>query len=299
MNEALRTRLREVFPEVDVATARVDPEGLLNEVVIVNEERVVRFPRDERGREALAREARALEVARRHLGVAVPRFDRRHADLASYALIPGRPLTRDGLLSLDQAGRDRIAEQLATFLSQLHSIPRRELEEHGVGRSDVTRDEADWARLFHDVERELFQRLPAHTRDWVRGLFAPVFDGRLGLHHEPALIHGDLAPYHLLVDDGWRRLQGVLDFGTAGLGDPAADVACLLHWYGERVVERMAPAYPAVEGLLDRARFWAGTFEIRWALAGLRAGDPAWFLAHLGGARDVLPIGAPLSATSR
>ena len=292
MNEDLRARLGQVFPDLDVATARVDPEGLLNEVVIVNEERVVRFPRDERGREALAREARALEVARRHLDVAVPRFDRRHADLASYALIPGRPLTREGLFALDETGRDRIAEQLATFLSQLHAIPRRELEEHGVARSEATLDEADWARLFHDLERELFQLLPAHTRDWVRDLFAPVFERRLDLHHEPALIHGDLAPYHLLVDDGWRRLQGILDFGVSGLGDPAADVACLLHWYGERVVERMIGAYPAIEELLDRARFWAGTFELRWALAGRRSGDPVWFLAHLGGARDVLPVGS-------
>lgn len=39
----------------------------------------------------------------------------------------------------------------------------------------------------------------------------------------PVWVHGDVAPNNLLVRDG--RLAAVLDFGSAGVGDPACDLA--------------------------------------------------------------------------
>jgi aminoglycoside phosphotransferase (APT) family kinase protein len=51
---------------------------------------------------------------------------------------------------------------------------------------------------------------------WERALGAGEWEG------EPVWVHGDLDVRNLLVTDG--RLSGVVDFGTLGVGDPAADV---------------------------------------------------------------------------
>jgi aminoglycoside 2''-phosphotransferase len=75
-----------------------------------------------------------------------------------------------------------------------------------------------------------------HQRDYVDDIFVPVLDGTLTLDHRPPLVHGDLTSYHLLVDPTERRLAAVLDFGTAGIGDPAVDVAALLHVFGESLI---------------------------------------------------------------
>jgi aminoglycoside 2''-phosphotransferase len=122
--------------------------------------------------------------------------------------------------------------------------------------------------------------------------FAPVRTARLDLGYRPVLIHGDLAQYHILVRDETLELTGILDFGTAGLGDPAGDFAVVISMYGERFLQRLARTDPAVAEALDRARFWAGTMELQWALAGLRSGDRSWFVAHIGRARDAGPIGS-------
>ncbi|GAB3144488.1 aminoglycoside phosphotransferase family protein [Amycolatopsis stemonae] len=51
---------------------------------------------------------------------------------------------------------------------------------------------------------------------WVEALDAPPWTG------PPHWVHGDLMPSNLLLRDG--RLTGVLDWATAGLGDPAIDL---------------------------------------------------------------------------
>ncbi|MET8848924.1 aminoglycoside phosphotransferase family protein [Amycolatopsis sp. NPDC004625] len=51
---------------------------------------------------------------------------------------------------------------------------------------------------------------------WAEALDAPLWTG------PPSWLHSDLMPSNLLLRDG--RLTGVLDWATAGLGDPACDL---------------------------------------------------------------------------
>ncbi|MEV4147617.1 aminoglycoside phosphotransferase family protein [Amycolatopsis sp. NPDC049691] len=51
---------------------------------------------------------------------------------------------------------------------------------------------------------------------WAEALEAPQWTG------EPSWVHADLMPSNLLLRDG--RLSGVLDWATAGVGDPACDL---------------------------------------------------------------------------
>ncbi|MER5642786.1 aminoglycoside phosphotransferase family protein [Kitasatospora sp. NPDC002227] len=87
------------------------------------------------------------------------------------------------------------------------------------------------------------------TELWEAALRAPEHDG------PPVWIHADLQPGNLLVADG--RLSAVIDFGCAGLGDPAVDL--LPAWY---VLPRSARAEfrraaGADEPRWERGRGWA------------------------------------------
>jgi hypothetical protein len=43
---------------------------------------------------------------------------------------------------------------------------------------------------------------------------------------------------------------------------------------------------------LKRARFYAGTWGLRWALIGIESGDISWVTCHTGDAKDIeLPEG--------
>jgi aminoglycoside 2''-phosphotransferase len=90
----------------------------------------------------------------------------------------------------------------------------------------------------------------------------------------PSSAAGDIAGYHLLVDPTERRLAAVLDFGTAGVGDRAVDVAALLHVFGESVVTPHFQEFGDFDEVtLHRTRFWCATLDLQLALLKLLSGD--------------------------
>jgi aminoglycoside 2''-phosphotransferase len=286
-------RIRAWQPDLPIHTARLNRDGLINDVVIIDESLVVRFPKDDYGRRAMVQEGRVLDLARRHVAVRLPQFDHRGEDFVAYHFLPGEPLLHHVLLSQSAATQERLIGQLALFFRQLHAIPRDVADQHGIGASLAQRSREGWLEFYATVEQDLFPLLMPDARVWARQHFAPVIDGSLSLDYEPALMHGDLAAYHILYDPAAGEIAGVLDFGTAGLGDPAVDYAIVIAEFGESILRRMAAYNPDIPAALDRARFVAGTLELQWLLGGLRSNDLTWYACHIGRARDILPIGQP------
>ncbi|MFG2712973.1 aminoglycoside phosphotransferase family protein [Streptomyces goshikiensis] len=119
---------------------------------------------------------------------------------------------------------------------------------------------------------------------WEEALRAPDWDGR------PVWLHGDLMPGNLLVEAG--RLTSVIDFGCAGVGDPACDLfpAWNLLPAGAREVFREALGVDDATWIRGRARTLS---QALIALPYYRVTNPAM----AGNARHV--IGAVLGETGR
>jgi aminoglycoside 2''-phosphotransferase len=286
-------RVLQIIPDLQISSLRAGEDGLVNDVLIVNEELVFRFARDEAGRRSLDREAQLLAFVRPRVDLPVPEVIQQHADCIVYRFIPGVPLDRQRLLAQDASTRRGLLEQLGTFLHELHSLPGGAIEAiTGPVETSLGRWEG-YEQLYKAAERELLPLMMGWARAWVRELFHPVLEGGLDLAYSPAVVHGDLTPYHLCFDPAAHRLSGVIDFGNAGLGDPAVDLGSLILAFGEGLLWQIEDVYPRMAGMVDRARFYAATLELRWALAAVRSRDPAWFLCHLGYARDAWPVGWP------
>jgi aminoglycoside 2''-phosphotransferase len=284
-------RILEVIPDLRITSLRAGDDGLVNDVLIVNEELVFRFARDETGRRALEREGRLLAFVRPRVSLPVPEIIEQHPHCIVYRFIPGMPLDRQRLLAQDASTRRALLDQLGTFLHELHKLPGDVVEvvPDPVESSSGMRKE--YEDLYQAIQRELLPSMMVWARDWAREHFRPALEGGLDMTCASVVIHGDLAPYHLCFDTSTCRLSGVIDFGNAGPGDPALDLGSVIMAFGEGSLRQMESVYPAMSGLVDRARFHAATLELRWALAAVRSRDPAWFLCHLGYARDAWPVG--------
>src|SRR5215213_1329096 len=286
-------KIKETFPNLEISTIRANSDGLINDVLIVNEALVFRFPRNsEWGKKLLSNEIKIIELARKYVEIPLPVFEYKADDLAVYRYIKGEPLRREDVLKLKKIEQEKIARELAVFLKQFHAIPTVELEQNKIAQSDVNRSREVWLKLFENVQAELFPSMMPHVRESVGEHFAPILRDTNFMDYPPRLINGDIVPYHIIFDREQKRINGIIDFGTAGIGDPAADFSCIIYNYGESFLAQMAKTYPEIENAIDRARFWAGTLELQWALAGLRTKNYWWNLVHLGGARDSKPIGA-------
>ena len=290
MNEHYLKRIKDRFPDIDINNIRENKDGLINDVLILNDERVFRFAKKSAYAKILMQEIKIVKLIAPFVKITVPDFDVREDDFVSYPYIPGKPLLRNDIVILNDSEQDSLARQLAQFLKNLHTIPEVKWTENEIGPSDVNRTREVWSKLYEDIQDQLFPHMMSHSKELVRRHFEPIITGRISMEYRPALINGDMGAYHILYDSVKKQINGVIDFGTAGVGDPAADLACILYYYGENFVQRMNKYYPELLEAKDRARFWAGTFELQCVLGGIRTKDLSWFMTHLGGMKDMLPV---------
>jgi len=281
------TRIREIRPGLVIERASLNRDGLLNDVVIVNDAFVFRFAKRDYGFKDLKEEAEVLRLLRKHITLPIPTpFYEDHEELA-YPLIPGETLRRDILMSLPETDQQAMAEQLAQFFKELHDIPLEEIAESSIPMADSLTDYEGWLDLHERLQDKVFPLLLPYARQWAKEHFESWLSAPSNFEYEPRMVDTDIPPYHILFDRERRRISGIIDFGCAGLGDPAADFSCILYHYGESFMDRFYKIYPEAEAYLRRARFYAGAIEMRWLLAGIELNDPTWFDIHVGGANDV------------
>ncbi|UBF26212.1 phosphotransferase [Kovacikia minuta CCNUW1] len=286
-------KIRVVYPNLSLDYLELNQDGMNNDVVIVNHQLVCRFPKNDWAKEDLKTEVKILRVAQQFIDLPIPRLEHVEDDFVSYPLIRGTALSRHQLFKLDSLAQERVIEQLGRFYQQLHSISSDAIAASSIPASIAERSREDMLALYEQVQQLLFPHLWKHQRTWVHEHFEPLVDGTLNLDTSTALIHGDLGCYHILFDPERQCLSGIIDFGTAGIGNPAIDLAALLDNHGEAVLKRMSKYCSGIEVLIDQARFRAGVVWLQWALMGLQHKDTGLLLAHIGSsARDIQPIGA-------
>jgi aminoglycoside 2''-phosphotransferase len=283
--DRLLDRVRAIMPELEIREWSQNSEGNINDVIIVNQEFVFRFIKEERYLTTLEAELRILDLARPLVGLSVPTPVHRGADYIVYPLLGGRTLSRQLVLGFDPPTRAAVAGQIGTFLQRLHAIDIAAAGELPATRAPVRRE--NWLDIQARVRQHIYPLLQNYQIEWADELLNGALETPGFFEYAPALIHGDLAPYHFLFDDRRGAISGVIDFGMAGVGDPASDIGGLISIYGETFVRAVAATYPDLERTLPRARFYAQSIELEWTLLGLERGEKFWFTAHLAGARDI------------
>lgn len=284
---AYEKRIRELFPELAIDSVRLNSEGLLNDIVIVNDELVFRFVKIGFGFTDPLVEARVLRFLRKYITLEIPEPFYESQELLAYRLIPGQTLRRDQLMRLSDADQQVVADQLAEFFKQLHSIPLSDAAAHKIPMADALMKYERWVNVFERIKEKVFPLLLPHVRDWVSEHFESHLADKRNFEYELRVVDTDIPPYHILFDNEQKRISGIIDFGCAGLGDPAIDLGVILYNYGESFLDRFYHIYPEAESYLKRARFYAGANEVRWLLTGIERNNPMWFAVHVSSAKDV------------
>lgn len=274
--ERLLERIRSVHPDLSV-DAVTHLRGQFNDALILNEELVFRFPRSPHAAEMLINEIAILRAVRPFVTMAIPEPELGDPAAAEpfvgYRLIPGDPLQRETLATIgDPTILQRLADQLAAFLRELHAVPSGQLA-NAIPRRD---DRERWVKMYGDVRDQLFPYMRPDAREQVQQHFETYLADPKRLRFEPAIRHGDFGAGNILWNPKSHTITGVIDFSFAGLGDPAIDAAAI-STFGEPFLERMYAVYPELAAMLDRVRFYRGTYALTEALDGLRDRDPAHF----------------------
>ncbi len=223
-------------------------------ILILEDEWVLRLPRSAQRAEELAYEVALLPALAAALPVEVPRLEHvsRRPWFVVYPLVRGEPL------------RDEDPEGVRAFLAALH----------GFDPAGLQVRRPDWLELYRshaeDWRREVLPLLDRDDRPHAEALLEAT-ETLTGF--EPALVHCDLGPSHLLVRDG--RLAGVIDWTDAKIGDPAIDYAWLLNV--------PFPDWEVDDELRRRARLYHRLGPWHEVDYGLRTGQPGFVRSGLAG----------------
>jgi aminoglycoside 2''-phosphotransferase len=279
-------RVHEIMPDLDIHNVELHQEGLVNDVLIVNDQWVFRFTHTEWGRELMHMEEKLMRFLAPRVSLRVPYPEKCSGSVMVYQHLNGDSFLRETWAGKDQLNQQQIADQLGRFLHELHHISTEGLDwEIPLTLAPVTRD--TWLDIYDRFIDKVQPLLLPHQIEWADNLFDMALNSPGFFDFDPVLIHGDLAPYHILYSKEQGCLTAVIDFGIAGLGDPATDLGSLISSYGEALVTKLEGKYPELADLMPRARFYAQAIEIQWVLLGVESGEKYWFTAHLGGARDI------------
>ena len=280
MNNHL-ARITEVYPGLYVRHygGRVYPRGQNSGVITVNDAIIFRFPRHPQAVEEMEREIAILRAIQGRLPIPIPNPTYFSPDthavgraFMGYEKLPGKPLYKEMLESVD--GEDivqQLATQLATFLFALHTTP----PDIFPISLPVANSRETWVDLYARIRASLFSHMRPDAREQVAAHFERYLKDPHQFAFTPTLIHGDFGPGNILYDAKARTISGIIDFSSAGLGDPATDIAALLSpaGYGLDFVRRFSAIYPDLGTLIERTHFYIGTFALQEALFGIEQGD--------------------------
>lgn len=280
-------RIRKVYPQLTITSAVKNQTGQNNDVLIVNHEWVFRFPKYADGIEQLERETALLHAIKPYLSLPIPepRFQQFQNKIigqvfSGYPLLTGKSFTRENFLDVRRNHDVRyLAEQLGTFLWQLHHIPVPDSLQAQF--AEVPKMQAAIGQLYQDIQESLFVYMRREARQEVSLRFEAYLSEASHYPYTACLIHGDFGATNILYDKSHHKISAIVDFGNSRLGDPAYDFAGLISSFGEDFLEHCASVYPNLEQVMERARFYGSTFALQEALFGLKHADRQAFRAGI------------------
>jgi aminoglycoside phosphotransferase (APT) family kinase protein len=248
----VRRLLASQFPQWAGLPLRQVHGGVDNRTFRLGDEMSVRLPNGDWYAQQVDKEQRWLPLLASQLPLPIPSPVGRGAPEFGYPYTWSIYRWIDG----ESASQERITDlpQFATSLAQFLVALRK-----ADARGGPAPGQHNWFRggplatYADDTFRAIDQLGSQIPRDAVLAAFRTALAS--SWEHEPVWVHGDVAAGNLLVRD--RCLAAVIDFGSAGVGDPACDV--VIAW--TFLTDPSRPAFRESLGLdsatWSRGRGWA------------------------------------------
>ncbi|MEK3887860.1 phosphotransferase family protein [Bacillus sp. FSL K6-3431] len=225
--------------------------------ILLDSELIFRFPKYEDGIKQLEHEVIFLRKVVDHVSIEVPKPiylninpDRTERAFIGYKKIAGAPFEREIMETVkDECHLHHLAGQLGSFLEELHSISTNELVVNDQGY-------LHWLDMYERIKMKLYPFMNPEARLWIHKHFSNYFGEKRNFEFIPTLIHGDFGTSNILYDSIEKKISGIIDFGSAGIGDPAVDYAALYASYGERFFRYLVDQYLDIKASMEQINFY-------------------------------------------
>jgi len=214
----------------------------------INSEWMFRFPRNDISQKALEKEMQFLARLKPLSPLPTPDYQYSGDGFAGYTKIHGKHLSDELFQGFSGDVREKVAEQLGSFLSALHNFPLNEADELGLTQG--------WNGTHHKNGTVFLEKVAPLLSPFARNKVTRYMEELLACEFIGRVIHGDFyLPDHVFFDESQNQL-GVIDFADANIYDPAHDLQCVLEIGSEVFFESLMKYYDGNEDvdLLKRSK---------------------------------------------
>lgn len=279
MNNNFIENIQLVYSDFSIRDYYPNDIGQNNDVLIVNNSWVFRFPKYENGIVNLRRETEILKFVKGFVTTPIPNpVYQSFAELkpgkvfTGYKLIDGVPLWKESLTQVKSNELIKgLASQLTDFLIELHSISEDKASE--VLNLKTSHPHIEMFKLYEKIQNKLFPYIRKDAQKEITHSFKTILNGEAFTNLKVTLIHGDFGASNILWNPETSKISGIIDFGGSGLGDPAYDFAGILSSYGEDFFNMCINLYPNGNEISERVKFYKSTFALQEALHGIENDD--------------------------
>ncbi|WP_179134096.1 phosphotransferase family protein [Halobacillus massiliensis] len=268
------------FPDFPLKSAEKLGEGMMSTALLVNDEWVFRFAKNEKASSDLNKEIRVLPQLKKLVTIAVPEFEftgRQENGLlfVGYRLLPGELLKEDAVLKMNIGQKKRLASQLAQFIKEVQSFPIKKAFNLGVEKWELN---DFYKKIYEEAVDELFPHLDHRLAQYISSRFEGFLNNPVFVSSCQVFLHGDLSPDHFLIDPDTGDLTGIIDFGDLSVSDPDHEFIYILEDGGENFTRKVLKEmrYPDIENCIQKISYFVTFSHIRYALEGNRQGKTDW-----------------------
>ncbi|RIW30383.1 aminoglycoside phosphotransferase family protein [Bacillus salacetis] len=216
--------IKQTNTDIHIDTVKSFTNGWDNDILLVNDEVVFRFPKTKETASKVMAEAALIKqlILKRPL-LLVPEYEMVLHD-GNFIGVKYDYITGDS--GLQPSFNRRNARLIGDFLTKLHTIDPSAIKDTNIR---PVHNKKYWEELNDSVETYIFPHISPTEKTAVQNLFSNFFSDSIFSTHQRVAIHGDLTTANMIFNKETGLVKGIIDFTDAQVGDPAFDFAGL-YW---------------------------------------------------------------------
>lgn len=250
-----------------------------NDVFIINDSIVFRFPRTAQSIHHLPYEIDFLNYLKNKVQLPIPQYSyiSKKGDFGGYKKIPGNILTPSNFKKLSKKNKELIIDQLIGFINTFHKIKLSDLKKYNPEKREVYIPIEK--RIERELKEKLFPKLSKKEVDTINDFYTK---SKKYLQNAPTncAIHGDFYIYNVLWNKDTAQV-GVIDFSNYAIGDGARDFE-VFYDFGPEYAEMAYAKYKGQKDseFLQRAQIYYKVHGIYTLLSSLLGAQISYEYAY-------------------
>lgn len=204
-------------------------QGLDSIAYLINNEYIFKQSKHEEARINLKKEIQVLNYLKDKITLQIPDIEyySEKYSVCGYKEIKGYKLTPSIYQNLSDDEKDMLAQDIALFLREMHSMTLPDIDGLELDIID------DYCSDYDVLKETIYDKIPDKSKEYIDRLYKRILNDEHIYQYVRVLCHNDLGCNHIIMRN--NRAVGIIDFGDVAITDRDKDFVYLLEDSNEEI----------------------------------------------------------------